>query len=64
MTFENEYLNMGGGMNLTSGVFTVPKDGIYTFSFKGNGFYTGSTFAGYGNVFLQRNGVDVAIGLA
>jgi len=55
---------LGGGMNWASGVFTAPKAGIYAFSFKGNDFYTGFTFAGYGNVFLQRNGVDVARGLA
>jgi len=57
MPFEKEYLNLGGGMNLASGVFTAPKTGIYAFSFKGNGYGTG----GSGGVFLQRNGADVAI---
>ena len=66
MPFEKEYLNLGGGMNLKSGVFTAPKTGIYAFSFKGNGHYFdslfGTSFAGYGFVHLQRNGAVVAQG--
>jgi len=58
--FEKEYLNLGGGMNLASGVFTVPKAGIYAFSFKGHGSETLSTYSGWAYVFLQRNGLDVA----
>ena len=64
MPFEKEYLNLGGGMNLTSGVFTAPKAGIYAFTFKGTGYGLGSNsngpYAGYGVVYLQRNGSDVA----
>ena len=30
--FNKERLNMGGAMNITTGVFTVPKAGIYHFS--------------------------------
>jgi len=64
MPFEKEHLNLGGGMNLTSGVFTAPKAGIYAFNFKGDGYGTGSNssgpYAGYGDVYLQRNGADVA----
>jgi len=67
MPFEKEYLNLGGGMNLASGVFTAPKAGIYTFTFKGLGSGTNSPYnsnsAGYGEVFLQQNGADVARGL-
>jgi len=58
MPFEKEYLNLGGGMNLASGVFTAPKTGIYAFSFKGIGYGTD----GRGSLYLQRNGVDVALG--
>jgi hypothetical protein len=53
-------------MNLKSGVFTAPKAGIYAFTFKGNGYEKGSTtwgsYSGYGQVFLQRNGADIARG--
>jgi len=62
MPFEKEYLNLGGGMNLASGVFTAPKAGIYAFTFKGLGSGTRSTYVGYGQIYLQRNGVTVAIG--
>jgi len=68
MTFEKEYLNLGGGMNLASGVFTAPKAGIYAFTFKGEGYASaygaGSDYAGYGWVYLQRNGADVAAGVS
>jgi len=62
MQFEKEYLNLGGGMNFASGVFTAPKPGTYAFSFKGIGYGTGPNYAGYGWVYLQRNGAHVAIG--
>ena len=33
--FEVTRLNVGGAMNLTSGIFTVPRPGIYFLSFSG-----------------------------
>lgn len=35
LTFKNEIVNIGGAMNLKTGVFTAPKDGIYFFIFSG-----------------------------
>ena len=35
MSFDVEILNVGGAMNSTSGIFTAPWDGIYSFSFTG-----------------------------
>ncbi len=35
MTFEIERLNVGGGMNFKSGIFTVPVSGLYHFEFSG-----------------------------
>ena len=33
--FDLERLNVGGGMNLTSGIFTTPRPGTYFFTFSG-----------------------------
>jgi len=60
-----EYLNLGGGMNLTSGVFTVPKSGTYAFTFKGSSYASNDgveLIAGYGEVSIQRNRVALAKG--
>ncbi len=64
MTFSVEKLNLGGGMNIGSGVFTVPKAGIYAFTFKGSAIGQDTTWkqAGLGQVRLQRNGANVAVG--
>jgi len=62
MPFEKEYLNLGGGMNLASGVFTAPKAGIYAFTFMGLGQGSNSGYAGFGGVYLQRNSANVAMG--
>ena len=51
--FEVEILNIGGAMNLTSGVFTAPRPGIYHFSLTGLGKHTSS---GYLDVGLSLNG--------
>jgi hypothetical protein len=33
ITFELAWMNVGLGMNLTSGIFTAPRAGTYFFSF-------------------------------
>lgn len=39
MRFDSTVLNIGGAMNSSSGVFTAPRSGIYSFSFTGVGRY-------------------------
>jgi len=62
MKFDVEKLNLGGGMNIGSGVFTVPKSGIYTFSFQGTADGVSTSYNGQGRVSLRQNGASVAIG--
>jgi len=64
MKFDVEKLNLGGGMNIGSGVFTAPKAGIYAFTFKGSGrgSLSGINHQGFSQVYLQRNGASVAAG--
>jgi len=61
ITFEKQYLNIGGGMNLNSGVFKAPKSGIYAFTFAAEAIGTSSTPSqGRAFVTLNQNGVSVA----
>jgi hypothetical protein len=55
--FEIEKLNMGDAMNSTSGTFTVPRTGIYFFSFSGIGVIPSS--GGHLDVALLLNGNEV-----
>jgi len=55
LPFDLERLNVGGAMNLATGVFTVPVDGIYHFQFSGLRDYTDATGMSIG---LNVNGVN------
>ncbi len=54
MPFEVEVLNVGKAMDLNSGMFTVPRAGIYVFSFTGIKEWN----AGNTGVYLMLNGKE------
>ena len=59
--FDEEILNIGGAMNLTSGKFTAPRDGIYAFAFTGNVLlYSSSSLY----VYMHLNGISFGGALA
>ena len=60
--FEKELLNVGGAMDLKSGKFTTPQDGIYAFSFAGFAGFPASSSAVYLKVRLLLNGTTMAKG--
>jgi len=65
--YSIQLLNVGGGMNRSTGIFTAPKHGVYHFDFVGmkfddispltihlrvNGLRIGESFSGYGPVIV------------
>lgn len=59
--FEIEVINIGGAMNLTSGIFTAPTPGLYFFTF--SGFVGTSNFDGsYFWMRLMMNDTEVSAG--
>ncbi len=60
--FELARVNEGNAMNLTSGIFTAPRPGIYFFSFTGNANFPASSSYVYLQVSLYLNGGRIASG--
>jgi len=61
ISFEIETLNIGSAMNLTSGIFTAPKSGIYHFSFT---VIKDKNDRAWHSIFLRKNGENVGVALA
>ena len=59
-----EVLNIGGAMNLTSGIFTTPRAGTYSFSFIGFAHIPGSSSKLGLAVRMYLNGNLIGSGLA
>ena len=57
--FEFTRLNIGGAMNISSGIFTVPRNGIYSFDFSGVARYPTSPNRTYFAFSLTLNGNEI-----
>jgi C1q domain len=60
--FQTERLNVGGGMRISSGIFTAPKSGIYFFSFNGIKTSTANELAV--DLYHNSNPITRALGTA
>jgi hypothetical protein len=61
--FDLAVVNEGNAMNLTSGIFTAPRPGIYFFSFTGLAEFPPSSSSVYLGVSLHLNGGRIGSGV-
>jgi hypothetical protein len=60
--FQLARVNEGNAMNLTSGIFTAPRPGIYFFSFTGQAPFSNSSSKVYFGVGLYLNASRIGLG--
>ena len=61
LRFHKEHLNIGKAMSISTGIFTVPKNGIYYFSFSIS--KEGFTLVGAFHVYLRVNMVKIGVAI-